>query len=526
MDIEKRYNECVHQLKKRDQDQVLNWWNDLRPEMKDHLLSEIESIPWEIVDRLIESHIRRTPSPPTNLPLKPAIAYPETPTADRRTEYAEAVEVGREMIRKGKVAAFTVAGGQGTRLGFDGPKGILQITPVQEKTLFQVFAETIMTVRKKHNVDIPWYIMTNPANHGQTQKYLSASTRNYFGIPENDVFVFPQGMLPSFEIGTGKMLTTTWHQLALAPDGHGGTIKALVNSGGLDDMKKRGIEVISYFQIDNPLVKIFDPLFIGLHVMKKAEMSAKVVSKVNDFEKVGNVCKQDGRTTVVEYSDFPDELAQARNDDGSRKFNVGSIGIHCIDVAFIDRMISENIELPYHRADKTVTYMDDNGFQRTPRIPNAVKLETFIFDALPFANNPVLLEVDRREEFAPVKNKEGKESPASSRKAQICRAARWLGDAGVNVPPKPNGEPDVVIEIAPSYALDAADVKDRVKNTTTLVAGETIYVASPSPEAHAHIPKQATDDVVSTSPEVHEHGSRQTTSALPPINTVSAIRHA
>jgi UDP-N-acetylglucosamine/UDP-N-acetylgalactosamine diphosphorylase len=493
MDIANRYKKCFHELKKRNQEQVFNWWNDLGPEMRDHLLSEIESIPWEIVDQLIETHIRRKPNPPANLRLKPARVYPQKPTTDQHEEYRKAIELGRRMIREGKVAAFTVAGGQGTRLGFDGPKGTLLITPVQEKTLFQLFAETIVAVGKRHNIDIPWYIMTNPANHGQTQQFLRF--RNHFGIPENNVVVFPQAMLPSLEIGTGKMLTTSWNRLALAPDGHGGAIKALVNSGGLEDMKKRGIEVITYFQIDNPLVKIFDPLFIGLHVMNRAEMSAKVASKVNDFEKVGNVCKQDGRTIVIEYSDFPDELAQARNDDGSRKFDVGSLGIHCIDVAFIDRLISEDIKLPYHRAEKTVTWMDANGFQRTPRTKNAVKLETFIFDALPFAKNPVLLEVDRSEEFAPVKNKAGEESPTSSRQAQIRRGARWLEAAGVKVPRKSNGEPDAVIEIAPLYALDVDDVKERVKSTTTLVAGETIYVSLPSPEtseAFEHNSIQAT----------------------------------
>ena len=472
-----RFQRCLRELESRGQANVLRWWDDLEPSAREHLLGEIESIPWDLVDTLMESHVRHKPTvlPPSD--LAPVSVYPATPRdADMERRYREATAIGADLLAAGKVAAFTVAGGQGTRLGFDGPKGAVTITPVREKTLFQLFAETVRAACRRYRAKIPWYIMTNPANHQQTVGFLR--DHEFFGLPEDDVILFTQGMLPSFDFD-GNLLMTDRHRLALAPDGHGGSLKSLVASGSLEDMQRRGIELISYFQVDNPLVQPFDELFVGLHALTKSEMSSKVVSKIDDFERVGNVCLQDGRATVIEYSNFPDDLATARNADGSRKFNVGSIAIHLLSVSFVDRIIAQNFSLPYHRAEKTVTWIDENGFQRTPpaRDPNAVKLETFVFDALPLASNPLFLEVDRTEEFAPVKNATGVDSVESAIKQQIARAARWLETAGVGIPRDAHGDPELALEIAPSYALNVHDVIRKVISPPTLRSGETIYIS-------------------------------------------------
>lgn len=441
---------------------------------REHLLSEIDSIPWSHLDPLVETHVRNRPEDQVCTNLEPAVVFPHQPDAGKEELYREAVVLGNELICAGKVAAFTVAGGQGTRLGFEGPKGAVTITPVREKTLFQLFAETIMTVRKRYGVDIPWYIMTNPANHMQTTGFLE--DHEFFGLPPQDVVLFSQGMLPSFDL-EGKILLEDKHRLALAPDGHGGSLKSLVASGALEDMASRGIEIISYFQVDNPLIKPFDPLFIGLHAKTGSQMSAKVTSKADDLERVGNICVHDGRIVVIEYSNFPDELAHAKNADGSRRFNVGNLAIHLLDVDFVNRVIAKQFELPYHRAEKTVTWMDENGFLRTPPTPNAIKLETFVFDALSLAKNPLFLEIDRAEEFSPVKSAKGVDSVESAIRDQIRRAARWLEDAGVTIPRSSDGEPDVTVEIAPAYALDAHDVKRRVTRPPELHRGETIYIS-------------------------------------------------
>ncbi len=472
--MDSRFKTCLAALRERNQEHVLRWWDELTTGERSQLLADIESIPWDTVDPLCRSSESCQSDTPQPGELGPPKVYPHRPRRDQESLYVEAVELGRQLIRDGKVAAFTVAGGQGTRLGFEGPKGAVTVSPVREKTLFQLFAEMIRTVRTRYEVGVPWYIMTNPANHEQTVGFLK--DHDYFGIPESDVVLFSQEMLPAFDF-QGRMLLEDKHRLALAPDGHGGSLKALVQCGALDDLKARGIEVISYFQVDNPLVKPFDPLFIGLHAKTESEMSTKVASKTHALERVGNVCVQNGSVMVIEYSNFPEDLATELTSNGTRRFNVGNLAIHLLDVSFLDRIIAQRFELPYHRANKTVTWMDENGFLRTPRKPNAVKLETFVFDAIPHARNPLLLEVDRAEEFSPVKNAKGEDSVETAVRDQIRRAARWLEAAGVEIPRRPDGEPDVTVEIASAYALDAEDVKLRVSSDSAFNANEKVYMA-------------------------------------------------
>ena len=473
-----RFQHCLRELESRGQANVLRWWDDLGPNARENLLCDIESIPWELIDSLIESHVRQRPEsrPPSD--LEPVSVFPATPRDEQMEQkFLKATDLGAKLLSAGKVAAFTVAGGQGTRLGFDGPKGAVAITPVRGKTLFQLFAETVHAACTRFGVNIPWYIMTSPANHQQTVAFLRDN--GFFGLPENDVVLFTQGMLPSFDFD-GNLLMADRHRLALAPDGHGGSLKSLVASGSLEDMQRRGIEIISYFQVDNPLVQPFDELFVGLHAIEASEMSSKVVRKVDDFERVGNVCLQNSRATVIEYSNFPRGFATARNEpDGSRKFNVGSIAIHLLNVSFVDRIIARNFSLPFHRAEKIMTWIDENGIhQASPaQSPNAVKLETFVFDALPLANNPLFLEVDRAEEFAPVKNATGVDSMESAINLQIARAAKWLEAAGVVIPRDADGVPELTLEIAPSYAMNAYDVIRKITKPPTFRSGETIYIS-------------------------------------------------
>src|SRR5258705_3762732 len=248
-------------------------------------------------------------------------------------------------------------------------------------------------------------------------------------------------MMPAFAMD-GKMLLAEKDSLALSPDGHGGSLRAIFKSGALADMKKRGIQQLSYFQVDNPLVHCIDALFIGLHDMTGSEMASKVLPKSHPLEKVGNFVVADGATQVIEYSDMPEALARETNADGALKFNAGSIAIHVLSVSFVERLnTGGQLKLPWHRAEKKVPYIDDSGNEEKPDKPNAIKLEQFVFDAIPLAKNPLVYETDRFEEFSPVKNAEGPDSPATCRRDQIRRAARWLGEAAVQVPVK-DDEPD------------------------------------------------------------------------------------
>ncbi len=471
--IDDRWARCRDALAARGQEHVLTWWPELDDDSRSTLLDEIESIPWSTIDPLLESHVRNRPAQEVPTPLEPASAHRVAAHAQRPAEYQSAERLGRTLIREGKLAAFTVAGGQGTRLGVDGPKGTVEVTPVKKKTLFQLFAETILASRERDDVVIPWYIMTNTSNHRQTVRFFE--THAYFGLPQTDVMFFSQEMLPSFSF-CGKLLMPQRHRLAWSPDGHGGALKSLNAGGALSDMRERGIEIISYFQVDNPLVQPFDALFIGLHRLTNSEMSTKVTAKTDDFERVGNLCKHDGRTLVVEYSSFPHDLASARNPDDTRKFDLGNLGIHLLDVEFVRKIAGEDFRLPYHRAEKAVTALDDGGFPCTPAESNAVKLETFVFDALPMATNPLLLEVERTSEFSPVKNAEGNDSLHTATRDQICRAAQWLEAAGLSVPRNARGEPNIVLEIAPAFALCAEDVRRHADRLLELIPGTTVYI--------------------------------------------------
>jgi UDP-N-acetylglucosamine/UDP-N-acetylgalactosamine diphosphorylase len=271
------------------------------------------------------------------------------------------------------------------------------------------------------------------------------------------------------------MLLGERDSLALSPDGHGGSLRALKRSGALDDMKRRGIEHLSYFQVDNPLVHVIDPLFLGLHDLTGSEMSSKTISKANALEKVGNFIIGDGVTQVIEYSDLPESLAVQTNPDGTLRFNAGSIAIHALSVAFIERLnAGGRLQLPWHRAEKKVPYVDETGKEVKPDKPNAVKLEQFVFDAIPLAKNAMILTTDRAEEFSPVKNAEGVDSPATSKRDQIRRATRWLRKAGVEIP-ETSGEPDATIELSPLFATSEKQLLTRAIPTKRINPGEMVY---------------------------------------------------
>jgi UDP-N-acetylglucosamine/UDP-N-acetylgalactosamine diphosphorylase len=322
-------------------------------------------------------------------------------------------------------------------------------------------------------VAIPWYIMTSPANHEQTLDYLRKE--RFFGLPERDVILFRQGMLPQFSLD-GHALMNSKHSLALGPDGHGGSLKALAHSGALQDMKSRGVSIISYFQVDNPLVKPLDPLFIGWHAETGSEMSVKVTPKADDLERVGNVCLADGKVSVIEYSELPEELAHARTESGRRKFDAANLAIHLIDVAFVERIVGTSFRLPFRRAVKAVPYMDSSGEIVEPEKPNAVKLETFVFDAFPHARHALVFEVDRAEEFSPVKNATGVDSLETSQRDQIRRACRWIEGAGVPVPRRPDGEPDVTVVVSPRFALDETDLRHHRSEIPELHPGDRLLL--------------------------------------------------
>ena len=239
-------------------------------------------------------------------------------------------------------------------------------------------------------------------------------------------------------------------------------------------MKRRGIEYLSYWQVDNPLIEIFDPLFIGLHVLDKAEMSSKALIKSGPKEKVGNFCLVDGRVNVIEYSDLPDELAEKRNPDGSLVFELGSIAIHIINRNFVENLNGDESSLPLHRAVKKIEHLDRDGNLVESE---GIKLESFIFDALPLASKSIILQTIRSEEFAPTKNATGVDSAETTRQMIVDRAAAWLESAGVTIPKKPDGSVDCLLEIDPSFALERDDIKDKLNQIPKIKPKAKVYIS-------------------------------------------------
>ncbi len=410
------------------------------------LFSQAEQIDFNVLDACIEKHIR-SPQTDTQGELSPA---PVITLEERKDTDADAVRYGEDAIRSGRVAAFVVAGGQGTRLGFSGPKGAFVPGLHSERSLFEIQAQWILAAAKKYNTRIPWYIMTSETNDQATRDYLEENA--FFGMRGEDVMIFTQGMMPAVD-RSGKILMEQKHRIFRSPNGHGGSLKALVDSGALEDMKQRGVDTLSYYQVDNILIRPVDPAFIGYHIQAASEMSSKVLPKRDPFEKVGNICRVNGRLSVVEYSDLPDEQATATNEDGSLKFSAGSIGIHVFDTDFVRKMGTGG-RLPYHKAEKNIPHLDNNGTLVEPEDKNGIKFEMFVFDALPEAANPVVLEVERNDEFAPIKNAQGDDSPETAVRALYQQDARWLENKSIPIPKDANGEVLYPVELHPGILLN------------------------------------------------------------------------
>jgi UDP-N-acetylglucosamine/UDP-N-acetylgalactosamine diphosphorylase len=475
MAVQKSLENIKSLLARHRQSHLLAFWNQLNQTQKQDLLSQIEDLDFSQIDDWVANLVKKTPSALSQADFVPAPIYSARPADElQKHKYSQAIELGKKLISAGKVAALVVAGGQGTRLGFDGPKGDLAISPIKNKTLFRLFAEYIAAASKEYRTVLPWYIMASPLNYRQTIEIFRVN--DYYGLDQNNVFVFEQGTLPNFSFD-GRILLADKSSIACSPDGHGGSFKALRRSGALQDMKKRGIEFISYFQVDNPLVNICDPLFIGLHALDKAEMSSKVLAKAYPKEKLGNCCLVDGKLTVIEYSDMPDELAEKRRADGSLVFEMGSIAIHIINRSFIEKLDAQACPLPLHRAIKQIPHIDDSGNLVEPAEPNGIKLESFVFDAVLLASKSMILETLREQEFAPIKNAAGVDSPETANQLMVGRAADWLESAGVTIPRRPDGSVDCLIEIAPSFALGKADISAKLRQIPQIRPGDKIYLA-------------------------------------------------
>lgn len=460
------YEELKDAFERVGQAHVFRYFDQLDESGRRRLLEQAGSIDLGELDELIRKQVLQRPAEAEggfeSLEPAPYVALPDS--GGDPAEWRRAGEVGAEALRAGRVAAFTVAGGQGTRLGFEGPKGAYPVTPVTGKMLFQVFGEKIARTAERFGVTIPWIVMTSGANHAETVSLFEK--HGYFGLPEGSVSFITQGLVPAVDYG-GRILLEDKDSIAMTPDGHGGALRALVRSGAAADLRERGIDCISYFQVDNPLVHCVDPAFIGFHLSGGSELSSKMVPKAYPEEKVGHFCLRDGSTLeVIEYSDMPSSLQEEVDENGELRFRAGSVAIHVFDREFVERVggAADDLSLPFHRAEKKIPCLDGEGRPVKPSEPNGIKFEMFVFDALPLARNPVVVEAARGEEFSPVKNAGGKDSPTTAREDQLRMFARWLRAAGEDVPTDSGGLPEVAFEISARFAADEADFVERWNN--------------------------------------------------------------
>lgn len=367
------------------------------------------------------------------------IKLPET--GEEKQQWHEARLVGDRALQEGRVAIVMLSGGQASRLGSKEPKGMVSVTPVTRKSLFQVFAEKVHAVEKRYGRAIPWYIMTSPEGHEATVNFFEK--HHFFGLKR--ISFFKQGVMPIVDENR-KILLVNQEEVAFNPNGHGGLFMGLEEAGCLREMEAEGIDVVSIFQVDNPFVNCLDPLFLGFHIMGGSEMSSKMVKKAYPEEKVGIFCERRGELSITEYSDMPDFLAKACDDGGELKYLAANVAIHLLDRLFIERVCRK--ELPYHCVHRKVhIYREGEEVE-----VDGIKFEKFIFDALPFAQNAIVMEIVRNEEFSPIKNKTGKDSLETCYRDQLKRWMRWLERVGVEIPVDGEGVPLFPFEISPLFA--------------------------------------------------------------------------
>lgn len=446
----------MEKLEKHDQQHVLRWLDQLDEGGRERLLKQLAGLNYDRLQKL--RMLIRTPTTAIAFgDVRPA-PIERLPVSEEEMEAEQTIYArGRRALESGRVAMLTVAGGQGTRLGYDHPKGMYPISPLREKSLFELFAEQILAARRRYGVLIPWVLMTSPDNDAETRRFFADN--DYFRLGEENVRFFAQQMNPILDT-KGHLLRCEPDELLMGPDGHGGIFEAMDKSDVLDYLRSGGWDLLSYFQVDNPLVTVADERFLGHHVKQSADFSCKVIPKRDPDEGLGLAVHKSGRPAVVEYVDVPNEIASERLPSGKLRYRYGSIAIHIMDVPFAERLTAREGALPWHIAHKQYEIVNDEGERVTTDPEGCRKFERFVFDALGFAERCAFVEVRRDRQFAPVKNAEGEDSPQSARRLLQKMWLDWLKAAGAQFdPPADLTEP--VIEISPLYAASAEQMKER-----------------------------------------------------------------
>ena len=398
----------VEKLKRYNQTHILEIMKNFSDEEKMELIKQVENMDLENIKTLYEK-INQDSLNFENIDIQPISALKKNKLTDEQLE--EINDLGRNIIYSNKFAVATMSGGQGTRLGYSRPKGTFKIdVEPKPKYLFEIVCDTLKRANKKYDVIIPWYIMTSEDNNDDIIEFFEEN--NYFDYPQDSIMFFKQGQMPLID-EKGRLLIGEDKLIKEASDGNGGIFKSMAVHGCLDDMEKRGIQWVFIGSIDNVLLKMVDPTLIGLAEQRNVQIATKSVLKNGPKERVGVICKKNGKVGVIEYSEMPDELARAVDDEGELIFGESHIMCNLFNIDILKKLA--NVTLPYHKAHKKNKYIDKNGNVVIPEEPNSYKFETFIFDSFNYVDNIAILRGTREIDFAPVKNKEGVDSPETAR---------------------------------------------------------------------------------------------------------------
>lgn len=396
------YNETLEMLKKHGQEQLLRYYDELSDESKASLLAQIGQIDWSLLSLLDRKEMKVEKGE-----LSPLGALEIDEINARRDEFEK---VGIEALKAEKVGAVLLAGGQGTRLGFDGPKGTFPIGVTRELYIFECLINNLMDVVKRVGAWVPLYIMTSEKNNDATVKFFNE--HNFFGYDKDHVHFFIQEMAPSVGYD-GKILLEGKDRISLSPNGNGGWFKSLVNAGCLDHMKEIGVEWLTVFAVDNVCQRINDPAFVGATIASGRDCGAKVIAKANPTEKVGVLCLEDGKPSIVEYYEITDDMKNLRDERGELLYKFGVILNYMFKLSKLEDILRDT--MPVHVVEKKIPYINEQNELVKPTEPNGYKFETLVLDMIHLMDSCLSYEVVREREFAPVKNPTGVDSVESAR---------------------------------------------------------------------------------------------------------------